>query len=86
MIEPFLAKKALDFTLPTLGKCLSVVVKGLIVLGVIALIAWSIYVTVVRPHTKPNPTTKQEAEEIINYQTPKVMFGCMRWELPKERK
>ena len=48
----------------------------LFVLGLI----WSIYVTVVRPHTKPNPSTKQEAENIVNYTYDvKPTFGCMRF-------
>lgn len=67
-MEPFLMSKAADFSATALGKATSVVIKGLLVLGIIALIAWSVYVTVVRPHTKPTPTTSnaQTATTIVN--------------------
>jgi len=78
-MEPFLASKAFDFGATALAKCVSVVIKGLLVLGVIALVVWSIYVTVVKPHTKPTPTTTQQAEQITNitHNYPKPTFGCM---------
>jgi hypothetical protein len=60
-------------------------VHWLIYAAITALVGWCVYVTIIRPHTKPNPTTSQNAAEIVNYQQPKVMFGCMRWELPKEK-
>jgi len=40
-------------------------------------IAWAVYAGIIRPVTKPNPTTRQEAQEITNYTyniTPR--FGC----------
>ena len=49
-----------------LGKATSVVIKGLLVLFVIGVVGWSLYVTIIRPTTKPNPTTRQEAETIVN--------------------
>lgn len=58
--------------------------------GVIAalLIAWGLYAGIIRPTTKPNPTTKQEATTIINhnYSTPHVSFGCMRFEVYERKK
>ena len=40
-------------------------------------IAWTIYAGIIRPVTKPNPSTKQEAQEMTNNTynvTPR--FGC----------
>jgi hypothetical protein len=50
---------------------------GLLGLG----LAWAIYAGILRPVLKPNPSTTQKAEEIINYNypNPKVVFGCMRF-------
>ena len=80
MVEPFLAAKAFDMSATALGKAVSVVLKGLLVLGVIALMVWSLYVTIVRPHTKPAPT--QQAEVINNnyYETKSSFFlGLKLW-------
>lgn len=50
---------------------------------VLAGIGWTIYVTVVRPHTKPNPTTTQIAEGIINTYNygdeEQFFFGVKLW-------
>lgn len=35
-------------------------------LAVIGLIAWALYVTIVKPHTNPTKTTSQQAESITN--------------------
>ena len=56
--------------------------KGVkIILAVLAglVIGWGAYIFLVKPHINPTPTTKQQADTIINhnYQTPKVYFGCM---------
>jgi len=48
--------------LHNLKRFLGVLVYALIFAG----LAWSVYVTVVRPHTKPTPTSSQEATTIIN--------------------
>lgn len=55
----------------TLGKWVAGILAGL---G----IAWAIYAGIIRPTTKPNPTTKQEATTIVNYNmsTPRQSFGC----------
>ena len=46
------------------------------VLGGLAL-AWIVYAGLIRPTTKPNPSTSQSAESIVNYTyTPRVSFGC----------
>ena len=57
-----------------LGKWIGGILGGLV-------IAWIFYAGLIRPTTKPTPTTKQEAVTIINhnYSTPKVSFGCMRF-------
>lgn len=42
-------------------------------------LAWSIYAGIIRPTTKPNPTTTQRAENITNFtynNTPRSSFGC----------
>lgn len=45
-------------------------------------LAWSIYAGIVRPTTKPNPTTTQKAENIVNYTlNPRVSFGCVNWKI-----
>lgn len=51
----------------------------LCVLLVFAGIGWAVYVTVVRPHTKPNPTTTEYADNIYKHEVsqPRVWFGCM---------
>jgi len=63
-------------TLPylTIGKWIGGLLAGLA-------LAWIVYAGLIRPTTKPNPSTKQEATTIINhnYSTPKVSFGCMRF-------
>lgn len=55
---------------------------GLAVLGVL----WALYAGIIRPVIKPNPSTTQNAEQIVNhnFQTPKVYFGCINFRLPKE--
>ena len=46
------------------------------IVGGLAL-AWAIYAGIIRPTTKPNPSTTQEAQTIINYNVaPKQTFGC----------
>lgn len=55
---------------------LSVLVWTLVIAG----IGWAIYSGIIRPVTKPNPTTRQEASQIVNYNlTPKSSFGCQRF-------
>jgi len=69
-MEPFSIKKALDLSFPTLGKSVSLVIKGLLVLGVIAGIAWGVYVVVIKPHIHPTPTTIQNGTITNNYINP----------------
>jgi hypothetical protein len=86
MIEPFLFSKAFDFSAGALGKCVSVVVKGLIIIGVILLLFWSGYVTFVKPHTNPTPT--QKADNMTNYSysyKSLISFGCMRMVKPDKK-
>ena len=86
MPEPFSILKALDFTLPAIGKAVSVVVKGLIVLGLIAVVAWSIYVTIIKPHINPTPTTNVESGGVSNTYNIRSTFGCMRLPIKPEAK
>jgi predicted permease len=71
-----LTSKALGATKHAILRTLSVVC----VLTVIAGIGWSVYVALIRPHTKPNPTTTQNANTINNtyyYPNKKVFsFGA----------
>jgi hypothetical protein len=81
MAEPFLLKKALDVSGSALGKSTSVVAKGLFVLGIIAVVGWSIWVTIIKPHTKwATPSTTQKAEKIdnLNYNIHPSFGGCAR--------
>ena len=54
------------------------VVTTLLVFGGLG---WLIYVGMIRPHTKPNPTTRNEAEQIINYDVRPSPFGCANFRL-----
>ena len=63
----------------TIAKWMGGIVLGL---GV----AWSIYAGIIRPTTKPNPTTTQNAEKIVNYTlSPRVSFGCVNWRIIREK-
>lgn len=77
MPEPFMMAKAVDMSGAALGKATSVVLKGLLVIGLIALFAWMCYVTFVKPHTNPLASTEQNAEQINNeyYYPNKRVFG-----------
>jgi hypothetical protein len=72
MAEPFSVVKALDITPSALGKSVSVVLKGLLVIALVAGLGWGIYVTMVKPHTNPTPssTTNQEGTITNNYINP----------------
>lgn len=51
------------------------------VLGGLAL-AWIFYAGLIRPTTKPNPTTTNYAGEIVNYSIyPRVSFGCANFRI-----
>ncbi len=45
-----------------------------------AIVLWSAYVTIIKPHTHPTPTTTEQAQNINHYE-PRQTFGCMRLEL-----
>lgn len=58
---------------------------GGLILGLI--LAWILYAGLIRPTTKPNPTSKQEAQYITNYNiTSRQSFGCSRFEVIKPEK
>jgi len=63
-----------------LGKFLVSKVSGWIaIILLIAGISWAVYVTAIRPHTKPNATTSEKAETIIhnNYNCKALIgWGC----------
>jgi hypothetical protein len=49
-------------------------------------IAWAIYAGIIRPVTKPNPSTTQSGETINNYyNTPRISFGCARFEVKNDK-
>ena len=66
MPEPFLISKAFDFTPRAIGKATSSTFKGLIIIGLIAFGCYSGYITFIKPHFSPLPTTTQQAEQITN--------------------
>ena len=59
---------------------------GVVIAGLA--IGWAIYAGIIRPTTKPQTTTKQEAEVIINhnYGMPKVSFGCLNMRIYERKK
>jgi hypothetical protein len=64
----------------TIGKWIGGTVAGL-------LIAWGLYAGLIRPTTKPNPTTTQSGETINNfYNQPRISFGCARWSVNEKSK
>jgi len=77
MPEPFMMAKAVDMSGAALGKATSVVLKGLLVIGLIGLFVWMCYITFVKPHTSPIHTTEENAEAIYNYNyyPSKKVFG-----------
>lgn len=81
-----LVSQGISLAWHSIRRTLSVLATLLVVAG----IAWSIYVAFVRPTTKPNATTRQEAEKIdnVNYEiTPKPMFGgCVSLQIRQEKK
>lgn len=81
MAEPFVLSKAVDMSRAALGKSTSIVAKGLLVLGAIGLVIWMGYVTLVKPHTNPNPTQTLNAQTIqMNYIYPnKKGFSLLSW-------
>lgn len=85
MAEPFSIKKALDLSFPSLGKSLSVVVKGLIVLAILGGIGLGIWI-VVKPHfIKPKPTTQIQNAGVVNQDcSDQVQEALTCWE--KEHK
>lgn len=61
------------------------------VLTVVACVGWVLYsgyITLVKPHFNPTPTTRQQADEIINYETPiRVGFGgCSHVQIVRPQK
>ena len=51
------------------------------------ILAWIFYAGLIRPTTKPNPSTAQEAQMIINNNyNPRITFGCAHWGLIREKK
>lgn len=70
MAEPFSLGKAVDLSGSALGKSVSVVIKGLLVIVLIAGLGWGIYVVMIKPHTRPTPTTTQSGTITNNYINP----------------
>ena len=81
MPEPFSILKAVDMAPTALAKSTSVVFKGLLVLGLLAWLGWMVYVSFIKPHTNPTPTTSQKATQIYNvYVYPnRKGFSLLSW-------
>lgn len=57
---------------------------GGVLLGL--MVAWIVYAGLIRPTTKPNPSTSQKADSINNYYNqPRISFGCARWEVTVDK-
>lgn len=67
MAEPFLWSKVFDFSGNTVSKIISFGIKFILIFGAIGGLLWSVYVTIIKPHTNPTPTTSQNAEQLTNY-------------------
>jgi hypothetical protein len=64
---------------PTIIKWVGGIVGGLVV-------AWIVYAGLIRPTTKPNPTTTQNGQNFVNYNyNPRVSFGCSRMIIKNEK-
>ena len=60
------------------------IVKWAGVVGLGLVITWAVYAGIIRPTTKPNPSTTQNAGNITNYTyNPRLTFGCISWEVAK---
>jgi len=70
MSEAFDIKKALDFSFPAIGKSVSVVIKGILIISLTIGLFWGIYVVAIKPHIKPTPTTSQSGVITNNYINP----------------
>jgi hypothetical protein len=61
-------------------------IRVVITLLVIAGLGWAVYAGIIRPTTKPNPSTRQEGQR-DNYSytlSPhQTFFGCMNFKIPK---
>lgn len=66
-------KKGTEVTKHAILRTISVVCVLLVVVGV----SWAVYVTMIKPHVKPTPTTTEYAEKIyhIYYYPNKKTFG-----------
>lgn len=64
----------------TIGKWIGGLLGGLA-------IAWIVYAGLIRPVTKPNPSTSQEATNMENFNTaPRVGIGCIHIVVKPEEK
>ena len=92
-MNPLIITKVVDVTKHAILRTVSVIC----VLGVIIGLGWAIYAGIIRPVTKPNPSTTQNAEKIDNiyyYPIKKVfgfgfnLWGCdigiVKYDYPKE--
>lgn len=55
---------------------------------VIAGLGWAVYAGIIRPTTKPNPSTTQTAESIANYtfEPHQTFFGCASYKAEDYKK
>jgi len=61
------------------------IIAGIVGTVILATAGWIFYAGLIRPTTKPNPSTKQEGtRDNYNFQVaPKQTIGCMRVTFPK---
>ena len=82
-LTSFFVSKAVPAVTHAVWRTISV----LCVLLVVAGLGWSIYVTLIRPHTKPNPTTTVQSGGVNNTYQIKVGFGgCARLPMVSDSK
>ena len=78
-MDPLVAT-GLDIAWHGFKRWVSVIVWTLVIAG----IGWAIYAGIIRPTTKPNPTTHQEAAQIVNYTLePRSYFGCTNFKIAR---
>jgi hypothetical protein len=82
MTEPFFLKKALDFTIPAVGKSVSVVLKGGAIIIASLAVLWAVYCAYIKPNVNPIKTTTQTGNITnINHNYPRASFGCANFRI-----
>jgi len=89
MAESISGKQLLDITPTAMIKSSSQTFKGLLVIGAISVVGYSLYITLIKPHFNPLKTTEQKAEQIVNYnyqiEPRQALFGCQNFRIMQEK-